>query len=253
MKLCRFRIGEEPGARTGIFHDGQIYETDGERALGTHRPGDVQLLAPVAHAPSVRRFDAFAVRNGVPRFEFGNPATIIGPEKEVRFPDDAAKMDFEIQIAAVIGTSESDLHPGEADDYILGFAILNSWNVRDADRQGTPKAWDFGASLGPFLVTPEELADKITSKVGGNQYDLNMKALVNGEVVASANLSAMQYSFGELIAEASRGARVNEGDVIASGCAPGGSLLQLEKEFLKPGDDVTIVVERLGTLMNRVA
>lgn len=252
MKLCRFRVGNDTAVRAGVFHEGKVYETDGEKALGVFEPGDVQLLAPIAHAPSLRRFNAFTSRNGRPKFEFGNPAALTGPETEIRFPQDASKLDFEIHIAAVIGTSESDLEPREADDYILGFTILNGWAVRDADRHGTPKAWDFAATIGPFLVTPEELDDKVADKTNGKRYNLNMKALVNGEVVASSNLSQMEYTFAELLSEASRGAKLNEGDVISSGCAQGGSLLQVENEFLQSGDEVTILVERLGSLMNRV-
>ncbi|MBA3725521.1 MAG: fumarylacetoacetate hydrolase family protein [Armatimonadetes bacterium] len=248
MKLCRFLFADDERPRTGIFHDNQIYETDGERALGVHQPNDIRLLAPVAPS-TLRMFDAFAPREGVPQFTFENSSAIVGPEVDITFPEDSEKRDFQMQIAAVAGKTESDLEVEEAEDYILGFTILNCWTARDAGRQGTAKATDFAISVGPFLVTPEELEDKAS----GSRYNLAMKALVNGEVVSSANLSSMAHSFAELFAEAGRGASVREGDIIASGSAPGGSLMQLERDYLQPGDDVTFVVERLGTLTNRVA
>ncbi|MGI8924100.1 MAG: fumarylacetoacetate hydrolase family protein [Fimbriimonadales bacterium] len=245
MKLCRFLLADDERPRTGIFHDDQIYETDGERALGVHKPNDIRLLAPVAQS-TLRMFDAFAP--GPPLFAFGNSSAIVGPEVDIAFPEDCEKPDFQMQIAAVVGKTESDLDAKEAEDYILGFTILNCWTARDAGRHESAKATDFAISVGPFLVTPEELEDKLSA----GRYNLNMKALVNGEVVSSANLSSMTLSFAELIAEASRGAAVREGDIIASGSAAGGSLMQLERDYLQPGDEVTLVVERLGTLMNRV-
>jgi len=195
----------------------------------------------------LRLYDAFAP--GPPLFVFGNSSAIVGPEADIAFPEDCEKRDYQMQVAAVVGKTESDLDAREAQDYILGFTILNCWTARDASRHCTAKATDFAISVGPFLVTPEELEDKISA----GRYNLNMKALVNGEVVSSANLSSTTYSFADLIAEASRGATVREGDIIASGPAPGGSLMQLERDYLQPGDEVTLVVERLGTLRNCVA
>lgn len=253
MKLLRFATQESPAIRTGIFHENNVYETDGERALGVHKPDAVQLLPPVGNTRSLRFFDAFAPREGKPLFAFGNVSAIKGPDEEIIPPRDSRRLDFEMQVAAVVGVSDFNLTIRDAEEAILGLTILNIWTSRDPNLAGTAKERDFAISVGPFLVTPDELADKVTDRTHGNQYSLNMKALVNGEVVASANLSDMRYTFAELLVEASNGSPVSEGDLIASGCAPGGSLLQLEKDFLQPGDEVSIVVERLGALVNKVA
>ena len=129
---------------------------------------------------------------------------------------------------------------------------------RDAERRGLPvglgsgKARDFATSLGPFLVTPEELEQKIVDRERGIRYNLKLQALVNGEVYSEANLGDMKWAFAEMIAEASRGALLSQGDLIASGCATLGSLQELGKDYLEPGDEVSLVVELLGKLTNSI-
>lgn len=259
MKLCRFQLAEDARPKTGIFHDGHIYETDGEHALGLHRPEAVTLLSPVNRPQSLRIFNAYQQNeNEAPMFAFGCTDLLIGPEQSVTLPADASEIDFELHVAAIIGQGGENLSLSEAGAAILGFTVLNSWVNRIAEKQerevgyGIGKSRDFGTSVGPFIVTPEELEDKTTNTEKGFVYDLNMKALINGKVVGSANLSEMRFTFAELICEASRDSKVSDGDVIASGSPPQGSCLSIGCAYLKAGDTVTLIVERLGTLENRI-
>jgi 2-keto-4-pentenoate hydratase/2-oxohepta-3-ene-1,7-dioic acid hydratase in catechol pathway len=250
LKLLRFSLADDSHPRTGIFHEGQVYETDGERALGTHKPEDITLLSAVGRPRTIRFFDAFAPRGERPAFEFGNVAAIKAPEEVIIPPPSVTKLDLELHVGAVLANDDWDLTNKEALGAILGFTIVGVWAARDADRIGTPKERDFGIAVGPFLVTPEELQDR---EIGPARYRLNVKMLLNGEVVGSGNLADMRWSFAELISEASRGAPVGEGDIIVSGCHPNCSLMNQERDFLVAGDEVSLVVERLGALTNRVA
>ncbi|MCH8275471.1 MAG: fumarylacetoacetate hydrolase family protein [Armatimonadetes bacterium] len=275
MKLCRFRVGDDPTPRSGILHEGRLLETDGQQPIGTHKPEDVSLLAPIPQPPSYRAFDAFEDhaarvrrrlgREGVPEewhdapvFSFGSTASIIGPEAPVTKPPYTDELDFELEVGIIIGRTGSDIPPAEADDFILGFTILNDWTARDLERQegplghGAVKAKDFATSLGPCLVTPDSLEDRIVDQARGNRYDLKMEALLNGETVCEGNLRDMRWTFAEMIAHASRGVQLKEGDLIGSGAVGGGCLLEQDSGFLQPGDEVTLKVERLGELTNRI-
>jgi 2-keto-4-pentenoate hydratase/2-oxohepta-3-ene-1,7-dioic acid hydratase in catechol pathway len=243
LKLLRFLLQDEPTIRTGVFHDGRVYETDGQNALGVHSPNAIHLLAPMAHAPTLRVFDAFS-DDAIPPFEFRNAAAVFGAESDIVFPDDAETMDFEVNIAAVVSTGERDLDVLEASDYLLGYTAMLQWVADGTSRKGA-KARDFGVSLGPFVVTPDELGD--------SAFVFKAAASVNGEAAFSADTSSARFSFAELIQEASRGTRIHEGEIIATGCLPGASLRLAGKPLLERGDEVSVTVESIGTLTNRVA
>lgn len=144
---------------------------------------------------------------------------------------------------------------------IAGFTIMNDWSARDIQQRemrlllGPAKGKDFATSLGPFLVTVDEIA--LYRK--GQAYDLTMTAKVNGKEYSRASLADIYWSFGEMIAYASRGARVEAGDVIGSGTCGTGCIFELSLRhgeaaypWLKPGDEVELSIEHLGTIRNRV-
>jgi 2-keto-4-pentenoate hydratase/2-oxohepta-3-ene-1,7-dioic acid hydratase in catechol pathway len=138
---------------------------------------------------------------------------------------------------------------------------MNDWSARDIQRRemklsmGPVKGKDFATTIGPALVTPDEIADRRS----GPAYDLAMTATVNGKEYSRASLAEIFWSFGEMISYASRGTRVEPGDVIGSGTCGTGCILELALvhggdayPWLRPGDEVVLSVDRLGSLRNRI-
>jgi fumarylacetoacetate (FAA) hydrolase len=195
----------------------------------------------------------------VPVFYFSNPAGVIGPEESVYAPTGSQALDYELELACVIGEKCRDL---PADDRALepvsGFTIMNDWSARDLQRLemavglGPSKGKDFATSLGPELVTFDELSDCYRD----GRLNLEMTASVNGRLLSRGNAGTMYWSWPQLLAHASRDAWLRPGDVIGSGTVGTGCILELTPEavggWLKPGDVVELTVERLGTLRNRV-
>ena len=164
------------------------------------------------------------------------------------------ELDYELEVAALIDTPAVDLTPERAEEAIGGYTIFNDWSARDLQREetavrlGPAKGKDFASSFGPWLVTPDELAD--ARRATG--YDLAMTAEVNGTETSRGRWSDAQFSFGEMLARASADARLRPGDLIGSGTVGTGCLLEVRDatlgRYLEPGDEVTLRVERLGVL-----
>jgi len=273
----------EPGPRLVdlLGDDGERLASAGERARS--RPVEVvplrsaRLRAPVPTPPSVRDFYAFEQhvrtarqRRGLemepdwyelPVFYFTNPAAIVGPFDDVAVPPGTEELDFELEVAAVVGMGGSDLDAEVAGRHLAGFCVMNDWSARDLQRRemrlslGPAKGKDFATTLGPFLVTPDELEPSRKGKA----YDLEMTAAVNGRPYSRASLADLYWSFGEMLAYASRGTRLVPGDVIGSGTCGTGCILELSLvhggdayPWLRPGDEVALEVEALGRVVNRV-
>jgi 2-keto-4-pentenoate hydratase/2-oxohepta-3-ene-1,7-dioic acid hydratase in catechol pathway len=221
------------------------------------------LQAPIPQPPSVRDFYAFEQhvktareRRGLemepdwyelPIFYFSNPASIVGPDAVVP-PASTQELDFELEVAAIVaGDGRS----------IAGFTVMNDWSARDIQRRemklnlGPAKGKDFATSLGPFLVTPDELPESL---------DLRMAATVNGRQYSQSSLGTIHWSFDEMLAYAARDTPgLSAGDVIGSGTCGTGCILELslvhgsdEYPWLRPGDEVVLEVEGLGSLRNVV-
>jgi fumarylacetoacetate (FAA) hydrolase len=223
---------------------------------------EVELLAPVPEPPSVRDFYAFeghaatgAKLRGrelakewyeAPAFYFSNPASIRGPGAPVPRPAVSRLLDFELEIAAVIG----------ADGEIAGFTLMNDWSARDVQAGemavglGPHKGKDFATSLGPWLVTPDELPYE------DGRLQLEAAVAVNGAEVARGDASLQHFGWPDLVAHAARDTRLRPGDVLGSGTLTGGCLIELGGleggRFLEPGDVVELSAPGLGTLDNAV-
>jgi len=299
MRWATFRQGSGVD-RVGLVIDGRILALrpgtrlidllgdEGERLAAaaeraTREPAevmsleDVSLLPPVPRPPSVRDFYAFEQhvrtarqRRGLemepdwyelPVFYFSNPVALVGDRAEVAVPPGSQELDFELEVAAVVGMGGSDLSPKEAERHIAGYCVMNDWSARDIQRRemklsmGPVKGKDFATSLGPTLVTPDELEPFRSASA----FDLTMRAVVNGREYSRASLADIYWSFGEMLAYASRGTTVLPGDVVGSGTCGTGCILELSLvhgseayPWLKPGDEVMLEVERLGRLANRV-
>ena len=197
-----------------------------------------------------------------PVFYFSNTAGIVGPGAEIRKPPETNELDYELEWAVVIGRDGGDIAVEEADEYIAGFTILNDWSARDIQRRemkvglGPAKGKDFATSVGPYLVTPDELEDRVLpDRSRGRRYDLTMTATVNEREYSRGNTRAMHWTFAELIHEASRNTLLKPGDLLGSGTVGTGCITEFPDgtfPWLQPGDVVRLEVERLGVLENRV-
>lgn len=196
----------------------------------------------------------------VPVFYFSNPHSVIGHGDEVVPPQETRELDFELEIAAVVGHEARDLPADDrALDCLLGFTIYDDFSARDLQRQemavglGPAKGKDFANALGPAVVPFERLADRYAD----GRLRLRMEAAVNGRVVSRGDAETMHWTWPQLLAHASRDATLYPGDVLGSGTVGGGCILELGPEnvggWLAPGDVVTLSVERLGVLENRIA
>jgi 2-keto-4-pentenoate hydratase/2-oxohepta-3-ene-1,7-dioic acid hydratase in catechol pathway len=250
-------------------------ETRAEREVAL---ADARLLAPL-EPPSIRDFSVFeqhiegVIKNGNPDatipptfYEspfcyFSNPHAITGPGDEIEVPPGCTDLDFELEVAAVVGRAGRNLRPEDASAYIAGFTIFNDWSARDLQLAemrlglGTLKGKDFANTLGPWIVTPDELEQYRT----GDRYDLDMRASVNGREIGDDTLANMSWSWEELVAYASRGAWIRPGDVLGSGTCGNGCLFELWGREgravhppLAPGDTVTLSVQGIGELTNSV-
>ncbi len=194
-----------------------------------------------------------------PVFYFTNPNSIFGPDDEIPYPHYTQALDYELEIAVVIGKAGMNIKPENAAEFIFGYTIFNDWSARDVQRAemkvglGPAKGKDFASSLGPVIVTREALAHKTADRPG--VYDLTMTARVNGAEMSRGNLKDIFWSFGEIIARASDNVELQVGDVIGSGTVGTGCLLELTKAqgpWLKHGDIVELEIEEIGVLKNKV-
>lgn len=247
-----------------------------------------ELLAPVPHPTSCR--DGYAFRQHVaaarrnrkvdmiaefdqyPIFYFTNHNAIQGPGEIECMPDHFQKLDFELEVAIVIGKKGRNIKAAEADDYIAGYMIMNDMSARTLQMEemllnlGPAKGKDFSTVIGPWLVTPDELESyKVPAKDGhvGNNYNLKMSCKVNGIEVSSGNMADMDWTFAEIIERCAYGVDVLPGDVIGSGTVGTGCFLELngtgllndpnyKVQWLQPGDHVEMEITGLGALSNTI-
>lgn len=298
MKVARYRsrrdkhehvgiVDDEAGfvvsMGTGVGREGQdlLLELAMRRSIDLTEGAEpeplskVQMLCPVPEPPSIRDFYAFEAHVATARrtrglemdpawyedpvFYFSNPASVIGPRDEVR-PPPTDELDYELEVAAVIGVECADVDPDDWFDVVAGFTVMNDWSARDLQRRemahglGPAKGKDFATSLGPVLVTPDGVIDRDGIPTGV------MSATVNGAEWSRGQLADLHFGWADLIAHASRSTRLRAGDVIGSGTVGTGCILELglvhghdRYPWLKPGDEVSLVVEGIGALTNQIA
>jgi fumarylacetoacetate (FAA) hydrolase len=237
--------------------------------------GELRFGPPILYPSSLRDFYAFEghvatmwARRGsdvpeawyrLPIFYFSNVSEIRGPGDGVWIPRGSEELDFELEIAALVDTPARDLPAERAEETIGGYTIFNDWSARDLQRDettvrlGPAKGKDFASSIGPWLVTPDELAEARE----GKGYALAATAGVNGTELSRGSWSDIHFSFGEMLARASSDARLVPGDLVGSGTVGTGCLLEIREtsgfgRYLEPGDTVTLAVERLGELITPI-
>jgi len=238
---------------------------------------EITLLTPVPQPPTIRDFYAFEqhvatarAKRGLemipewyefPTFYFTNTSEIYGHNESIPYPVGSQELDIELEIACVIGREGKDIPVEEAASYIAGYTIMNDWSARDFQRQdmklnlGPGKGKDFATSLGPWLVTPDELATRRTGSGASERYDMTMLARVDGQELSRGNFNQIYYSFPQLIAYASRNARLRVGDVIGSGTVGTGCLLEIGTEihpWFQRGEIIELEIDGIGVLRNTI-
>ncbi|NYE04549.1 2-keto-4-pentenoate hydratase/2-oxohepta-3-ene-1,7-dioic acid hydratase in catechol pathway [Bacillus niacini] len=240
---------------------------------GAYPLNQVRLIAPLPNPKSFRDFYAFEqhVKSAranrglkmipewyqIPVFYFSNHLAIAGPEEEIIKPVECKWLDFELEVSCIIGKQGRNIPAEEAEDYIFGYCILNDWSARDLQRQemkvglGPAKGKDFATSLGPWVITKDEM-DPLRS---GKGFDISMRARINGSLLSEGNMKDIYYSFGEMIERASAGVTLYPGEIIGSGTVGTGCILELGTEvhrWLQPGDEVELEIDKLGVLRNSI-
>ena len=216
--------------------------------------------------PMIEEFDQY------PIFYFTNHNAIQGPGEINCMPDHFQKLDFELEIAVVIGKKGRNIKASEADEYIAGYMIMNDMSARTLQMEemllnlGPAKGKDFSTVIGPYFVTPDELEfHKIPAKPGhtGDNHNLTMKCWVNGKLVSEGNVGDMDWTFAEIIERCAYGVDILPGDVIGSGTVGTGCFLELNgtgllndknytPQWLQDGDVVEMEIDGLGRLSNTI-
>lgn len=270
-----------------MLHGGQLMVDEGKIDRSDGVPVEaVEILSPVPFPTSCR--DGYAFRQHVaaarrnrkvemipqfdqyPVFYFTNHHSIKGPGEITCMPDHFNKLDFELEVAIVIGRHGRNIRAELADNYIAGLMIMNDISARTLQMEemllnlGPAKGKDFATAVGPWLVTLDELEQyEIPAKAGhtGKCWNLKMKAFVNGRQVSEGNVGDMDWTFAEIIERASYGADLYPGDIVGSGTVGTGCFLELngtgklsdpsyQEQWLQEGDTVELEVEGLGKLAN---
>ena len=242
-----------------------------------HSLHEVVLLSPIPEPPTMRDFYAFEqhvksarTKRGldmipewyeIPTFYFTNTSEIYGHDAPIPYPVGSHELDFELEIACAIGREGKNIPVEEAASYVAGYTIMNDWSARDFQRQdmklnlGPGKGKDFATSLGPWLVTPDELVAHHAGSGASERYTMAMVARVNGQEISRGNFCEIYYSFPQMIAWASRNVRLRVGDVLGSGTVGTGCILELGTQvhpWLQHGDLIELEIEGIGVLRNKI-
>lgn len=251
---------------------------------------DIRLMSPLTNPRSIRDYLSFEQHMlnasktfghsigeayyDIPVFYYTNHNAVFGPQDEIKRPKNETKMDFELELAVVMGKKGSDIPEDETDDYIFGYTIFNDWTARSLQREemtlplGPAKGKDFANAFGPCIVTKDEFEqysctisrathpEHLTMpKTTGDRFDVKMSARINGETICEGNYKTAYWTFAQMIKRASDNVTLLPGDILGSGTVGWGSLI--ENNFsvhrpLEPGDQVELEIEGIGVLSNKV-
>ena len=239
----------------------------------------VSFISPIINPTSLR--DAYAFRQHVeagrksrglemipeydkfPVFYYGNHNAIGGSGQVLINKNQSKKLDYELEVAAIIGKRGKNISVSDADDYIMGYTIMNDFSARHLQKEemklslGPAKGKDFLTTLGPYIITKDELDDKCIRGEFGNRYDLNMYAYLNGELLSKDNFKNISWTFAQIISRISDGTEIYPGDVIGSGTCATGCLLELNQTnntniWINDGDEIKLFIDKMGSLVNTI-
>ena len=294
MKLVSFQHKESKKSSSGIllednildlgktFNFDSINEIVNEIDLNCFNKISIEaviFISPIINPTSLR--DAYAFRQHVeagrksrglemipeydkfPVFYYGNHNAIGGSGQVLINKNQSKKLDYELEVAAIIGKRGKNISVSDADDYIMGYTIMNDFSARHLQKEemklslGPAKGKDFLTTLGPYIITKDELDDKCITGEFGNRYDLNMYAYLNGELLSKDNFKNISWTFAQIISRISDGTEIYPGDVIGSGTCATGCLLELNQTnktniWMNDGDEIKLVIDRMGSLVNTI-
>ena len=176
-------------------------------------------------------------------------SSVIGPGAPIRLPEASQKVDYEVELAFVIGRTAKGVSADRALDYVAGYTVLNDVSARDYQREKPGGQWTLAKSfdtfcpMGPWIVTSDEVSDP---------QALALKCVVSGETMQSSSTSQMIFSVAEIMEYLSRVVTLEPGDVVATGTPPGVGMARKPPRYLHAGDVVECIVEKIGTLVNPV-
>ena len=210
-----------------------------------------------------RGLDMIPEYDEFPVFYFSNHNSITGPGEIELFSEQIDKLDFELEIGLIISKHGRNIKAKDAFKHVAGFTILNDWSSRAIQMKemklnlGPAKGKDFATTIGPYLVTLDELQDKMVGNIEELRYDLKMEAFLNNKLVSIDNFKNITWSFSDMIERASYGVDLLPGDLIGSGTCATGCLLELNQinnknVWLKDGDTVRLSIDELGVLENKI-
>ena len=240
---------------------------------------DIIIQSPILKPNSLR--DAYAFRQHVeagrnnrglkmipeydmfPVFYYGNHNTVSGQGIIEIQHENSEKLDYELEIAVIIGKNGKNISVEDADEYIFGYTIMNDFSARKLQIEemklnlGPAKGKDFLTTLGPYIVSKDELSNRLIKGENGPKYDMKMHAYLNGNLLSQDNFKNISWTFSQIISRISIGVEIFPGDVIGSGTCSTGCLLELNltnssNRWLKDGDEIELKVEGLGNLSNKV-
>jgi len=286
MKLITYldghlRVGAVAGGRVADlsekFDSMQTLIEEGEPALDEARSlaekanpqaevSEVELRAPIPHPRRnvfcmgwnyLTHFEEGQGRRGdnqeeLPEYPtfFDKPTTtVVGPYDDIPFdPDFSEKMDYEAELAVVIGRAGRSIPAAEAMDHIFGYTLANDVTARDVQRRHggqwlKGKGMDGSCPLGPWIVTADEIADP---------QDLPVRCDVNGVQKQDSNTRFMVFPIARLIEELSLAMTLLPGDILLTGTPEGVGYARTPPEYLSPGDEVTVTIPDIGRITNRV-
>ena len=197
-----------------------------------------------------KHYDIPAVWYEQPIYYKCNHLSVIGHGQDTLWPSYSSFMDYELELAVVIGKGGVDIPAERAMEHVFGYTIFNDMSARDAQLKETPgqlgptkgKDFDTGNILGPYILTADEVAHPVA---------LDMEVRVNGERWGGGNSRDMHHSFARIISYLSTSETLHAGEVIGSGTVGTGCALEVGRQ-LSPGDVMELAVERIGTLRNRL-
>ena len=244
-------------------------------------PADLAFGPPVLRPPSFRDFYAFEQHVAtmwqrrqseipeawyrLPIFYFSNTSEIRGPDEPVWAPAGSTELDFELELGAIVDTPAFNVPEERAGEAIGGYFVLNDWSARDLQRDestvrlGPAKGKDFATTIGPWIVTPDELAARWAQ--GALAPDLAMTASVAGAEgrvveVTRGSWGKARYSFAQMLARASADVHVRAGEILGSGTVGTGCLLEVKDQtlgrWLEPGDVVMLAIEGIGEIQTPI-
>ncbi|MEZ0538105.1 fumarylacetoacetate hydrolase family protein [Fibrella arboris] len=272
--------GQLPADMLSFIDDHERYralirENNWESAKATYLTDAVILLAPLPNPRSFRDYISFEqhLKNAsasfghqiakewyeMPIFYFTNHQAIYGPGQDVPRPTGETRLDYELEMACVLGKAGKNIRADEGDDHIFGYTIFNDFSSRAIQGRemkcnlGPAKGKDFANAIGPYIVTKDEMATYLDET---GRFNVRMTSRINGQTICDGNFNTIHYTFGQMIERASENhVMLHPGDMIGSGTVGWGSLIETNfaaHRPLEPGDVIELDIDGLGILKNQI-